>query len=91
MRCDTPDMIVTGTVAMVVISSIIFVAIVATYYDDKPPAVPDGCAVIDNLSACSNIRQCVPVFAGKVMVPVCHEERTCEKELVCYNGSHWRY
>lgn len=50
-------------------------------------SIPDGCAVVDNLSACHQEQRQTVLFLGEYIIFGTDNARVCEKKLVCQDGT----
>lgn len=58
---------------------------------DHTQSIPDGCSVVDNISACHMEERTYFLPLGKIFMFYPESTRICEKKLVCYDGrvSEW--
>ena len=76
-----------GTIFVIIAIGIFSIGLLLFVLSNQP-VVPDGCAVVDNLSACRMEERTDLMFLGEnwwIISP--STTRVCEKEIVCYDGS----
>lgn len=85
-NCEMVRIVCVFAMAMIVVSGVTAAAVLGFIAMENRQVVPDGCAVVDNLSAC-HMDEHMEIFPlGKTMIFDYSPTRVCEKKIACYDG-----